>query len=93
MKTIIALIPALPLLSFLILVLFGGKLSRRVAGWIGAGSIGIAALLTGIAGIDLMNTLPDVKSYSVVLWQWMHAGNLSANIASVSIHYHWCFVL
>jgi len=95
MKTIIALIPALPLLSFLILVLFGGKLSRKVAGWIGAGSIGIAALLTVIVGIDLIQALPGVKSYSVVLWQWMHAGNLSANIAFSldALSLVFCFVI
>ncbi|MDD4969194.1 MAG: NADH-quinone oxidoreductase subunit L [Paludibacter sp.] len=95
MKTIIALIPALPLLSFLILVLFGGKLSRKVAGWIGAGSVGIAALLTVIIGIDLINALPGVKSYSVVVWQWMHAGNLSANIAFSldALSLVFCFVI
>ena len=95
MKTIIALIPTLPLLSFLILVLFGERLSRRVAGWIGAGSVGVAALLTGIAGIDLLNSLPGVKSYSVVVWQWMQAGNLQANIAFSldSLSLVFCFVI
>ena len=81
MTSLIAIIPALPLLSFLILVLFGGKLSRKVAGWIGAGSIGIAALLTILVGISFINSLPETKSYSVVIWQWLHAGNLTANIA------------
>jgi NADH-quinone oxidoreductase subunit L len=95
MTTIIALIPALPLLSFLILVLFGGKLPRRVAGWIGAGSIGIAALLTMVSGIDLIHALPGVKSYTVVLWQWMQAGNLSANIAFSldALSLIFCFVI
>jgi len=95
MKTIIALIPALPLFSFLILVLFGGKISRRGAGLIGAGSIGIAALLTVVVGIDLITALPGVKSYSVVLWQWMQAGNLSANIAFSldSLSLVFCFVI
>jgi NADH-quinone oxidoreductase subunit L len=81
MTNLIALIPALPLLSFLILVLFGGKLSRKVAGWIGAGSIGVAALLTIVIGINFINSLPETKSYSVVIWQWLHTGNLTANIA------------
>jgi len=95
MKTFLALIPALPLLSFLILVIFGNKLSRKVAGWIGACSVGIAALLTIIIGIGLLNSLPEVKTYSVVLWQWMHAGNLSANIAFSldSLSLVFCFVI
>jgi len=81
LTTIIALIPALPLLSFLILVFFGGQLSRKIAGWIGAGSVGVSALLTIFVGISFINSLPETKSYSVVIWQWLHAGNLTANIA------------
>jgi len=81
MNTIIAIIPALPIISFLILVLFGGKLYWRISGWIGTCSIGIAALLTFITGIILLNSFPGVKSYHVVVWQWMHAGNLNADIA------------
>jgi len=81
MTNLIALIPALPLLSFLILVLFGGQLSRKIAGWIGAGSVGVSALLTIFVGISFINSLPETKSYSVVIWQWLHAGNLTANIA------------
>lgn len=81
MTNLIAIIPALPLLSFLILVLLGRKLSRKVDGWIGAGSVGVAALLTILIGISFINSLPETKSYSVVIWQWLHAGNLTANIA------------
>ena len=95
MTSLIALIPALPLFSFLILVLFGAKLSRKVVGWIGAGSVGIAASLTVIIGMDLLKVLPEVKSYSVVVWQWMNAGNLSANIAFSldSLSLVFCFVI
>jgi NADH-quinone oxidoreductase subunit L len=81
MTNLIAIIPVLPLLSFLILVLFGGKLSRKVAGWLGAGSVGAAVLLTIVVGINFINSLPKTKSYSVIIWQWLHAGNLTANIA------------
>ena len=95
MKSIIALIPALPLLSFLILVLFGGKLSRKVTGWIGAGSIGMASLLTMVVGINFINALPGLKSYTVIVWQWMHAGNLNADISFSldSLSLIFCFVI
>ena len=95
METLIALIPGLPLFSFLILVLFGGKLSRRVAGWIGAGSIGIVAVLTLVVGIHLISALPGLKSYSVIVWHWMHAGNLNADIAFSldSLSLVFCFVI
>jgi NADH-quinone oxidoreductase subunit L len=91
----IALIPALPLLSFLILVLFGSRLSPKNAGWLGATSVGISALLTVIAGINFVHPLPEVKSYSVVIWQWLHAANLSANVAFSldSLSLVFCFVI
>ena len=81
MNTILALIPALPLLSFLVLMLFGGKMSRKVVGWLGAGSIGVIALLTFYVGVNFIHALPDIKSYSVVVWQWLHTGTLTANIS------------
>jgi NADH-quinone oxidoreductase subunit L len=95
MNTVIALIPAIPFLSFLILALFGYKLSRRTAGFIGAGSIGISAILTFIAGIRLINSLPEVKSYTTTVWQWMNAGNLQVNISFSldSLSLVFCFVI
>lgn len=95
MSSIIALIPAIPFLSFLILALFGHKLSRKVAGIIGAGSIGVIAVLTIIIAIGFFNTLPQVKSYSVNVWEWINAGNLKVNISfsldALSIVF--CFVI
>lgn len=95
MKTLIAIIPAIPLLSFLILALFGKKLTRKAAGFIGAGSIGIVALLTLIAAIAFLKSLPEVKSYSVVVWNWINAGNLKANISFSfdALSLVFCFVI
>lgn len=81
MTTLIALIPAIPLLSFLILGLFGKQLTRKAAGFIGAGSIGIVALLTFIVAQAFLESLPEVKSYSVIVWEWISAGYLKANIS------------
>jgi NADH-quinone oxidoreductase subunit L len=95
MSTIIALIPAIPFLSFLILALYGHKLSRKVAGIIGAGSIGIISFLTFIIGIGFINSLPDVKSYSVKVWEWINAGNLKVDISFSldSLSLVFCFVI
>jgi NADH-quinone oxidoreductase subunit L len=95
MSTIIALIPTLPLLSFLILALAGNRLSRRIAGIIGAGSIGIIAVLTLIMAIRFLSTLPEVKSYSVKVWEWIYAGNLKADISFSldSLSLVFCFVI
>ena len=66
MTIFIALIPAIPLLSFLVLALFGNKMSRKTTGFIGAGSIGIVAVLTLIVAIEFFKSLPEVKSYSLL---------------------------
>ena len=95
MTAIIALIPAIPFLSFLILALFGHKLSRKIAGIFGAGSIGITAGLTLIVAIGFFKSLPEVKSYSVNVWEWINAGNLKVDVAfnldALSVVF--CFVI
>jgi len=95
MSTIIALIPAIPFLSFLILALLGNKMSRKVAGIIGAGSIGIIAILTFIIAVIFFKTLPEVKSYSVNIWEWINAGNLKVNISFSldALSLVFCFVI
>jgi NADH-quinone oxidoreductase subunit L len=95
MSTIIALIPAIPFLSFLILALFGNRLGRKTAGIIGAGSIGIIAILTFIIAIVFIGSLPEIKSYSVVVWEWINAGNLKVDISFSldALSLVFCFVI
>jgi NADH-quinone oxidoreductase subunit L len=95
MSTLIALIPAIPFLSFLILALFGHKLSRKIAGIIGAGSVGIVAIFTFIIAIWFFRSLPEVKSYSVNVWEWIKAGNLKVDISFSldSLSLVFCFVI
>ncbi len=81
MTTIIALIPAIPFLSFLILALFGPRMSRRITGIIGTGSVGISALLVLICATEFIHSLPAIKSYSVNVWEWINAGNLKVDIS------------
>lgn len=95
MSTIITLIPAIPFLSFLILALFGNRLGRKTAGIIGAGSIGIIAILTFIIAIVFIRSLPEIKSYSVVVWEWINAGNLKVDISFSldALSLVFCFVI
>ena len=95
MTLLIALIPALPILSFLILSLFGGKLSRKTAGIIGAGSVGIVAFITLFVGILFIKSLPDINSQSVTVWEWINAGNLKADISFSldALSLVFCFVI
>jgi NADH-quinone oxidoreductase subunit L len=95
MTTLIALIPAIPLISFLILALFGKMLSRKAAGIIGAGSVGISALLTLVIAVKFITALPAAKSYTVVVWEWINAGNMKANISFSldALSLVFCFVI
>ena len=95
MSTYIALIPAIPLLGFLVLALFGQKLTGKTIGIIGAGTVGIVALLTLIAGTEFLRSLPQVKSWSVVVWHWINAGNLKADISFSldALSLVFCFVI
>ena len=48
------LIPALPLAGFLILFVTEGRLPNRAVAFIGAGSVGLSALVALFAGLDFL---------------------------------------
>ncbi|MYG12839.1 MAG: NADH-quinone oxidoreductase subunit L, partial [Gammaproteobacteria bacterium] len=66
------LIPALPLVGFLILFITEGRLPNRAVAFIGAGSVGLSALVALFAGLDFMEQggVPQAEH----LWTWMAAG-------------------
>src|SRR5687767_3988078 len=69
MSELLWLIPALPLTGALILILTGGNLSRAVAAIVGAGSVGLAAILTIVIGLNFISS--GEQSFHQVLWTWM----------------------
>ena len=81
MAILLALIPIMPLLGFLVLALFGGAIPRRWNAIVGAGSVGVSALLTLITGLMFLLTLPRGAAVSVTLWEWINTGGLTASIA------------
>ncbi|MCB1650327.1 MAG: NADH-quinone oxidoreductase subunit L, partial [Pseudomonadales bacterium] len=69
------MLPVFPLAGFLLLVLSRGRMSRGIAGVIGAGSVGLSFLLAlGIAIATLNN---GGQAYTTVLWQWMQVGDFA----------------
>ena len=48
------LIPALPLVGFLILFVTEGRMPNRTVAFIGAGSVGLSALAALFAGLDFL---------------------------------------
>jgi NADH-quinone oxidoreductase subunit L len=95
MTVIISLIPALPLLSFLIIALFGRLLPKKVVALLGVGSVSLSAIMTIISGIDLLSSPPAVGSYTATLYTWMSSGSFTASIAFMldPLSLVFCFVI
>lgn len=79
MSELLWLIPALPLTGALILILTKGNLPRAVAGAIGAGSVGLAAIVTIIIALNFMSS--GQESFHQVLWTWMDVDGFSPRFA------------
>ncbi|HTX89180.1 MAG TPA: NADH-quinone oxidoreductase subunit L [Bacteroidales bacterium] len=77
MKILLALIPILPFAGFLVLALFGGRLSRKAVALVGTGSVGIPALLTLLLGINFLLSPPASGATVVKLWEWMNTAGLA----------------
>jgi NADH-quinone oxidoreductase subunit L len=79
MKELLWLIPTLPFAGALLLIIFGSRLRRSLVPFIGAGSVGLAAMITLGAGIDFLSS--GVNAYDQVLWNWIHVGSFQPNVA------------
>jgi NADH-quinone oxidoreductase subunit L len=81
MQHYLYLIPALPLLGFLVLSLAGRHLSRNLIALIGAGSICMSAMMAIIVSAGFLQSIPEGGAYRQVLWHWFHTGRLSADVS------------
>ena len=72
------LIPLLPFLSSVLLILTAGKMPRRIVAFMGAGSVGLAALIVLSVGMGYMQS---ATPYTLHLWTWMQIGNFSPGFA------------
>jgi NADH-quinone oxidoreductase subunit L len=77
-SALIALVPALPLASAAALMIAGEHLSRRAAGTLGVGSVGLAALLVALGASAW---LAGDGAREVVLWTWLAVGDFAPRIA------------
>src|SRR5690349_9372326 len=80
MNQLLPYIPAFPLLGFLILSLFGRKMSKTSIAVVGAGTVCLSAIITIILGISFLQTPPTGGTYDQLLWSWFSIGNLSVDI-------------
>jgi NADH-quinone oxidoreductase subunit L len=77
------LVPALPMLGAVLLGLFGAALPARVNGAIGAGSVGLAAVLALCIGAGWLAHPPPRQIFIQPLWTWMVLPGFSSSVALV----------
>lgn len=80
MLNLLWLVPTLPLISFIVLAVFGKRLGK-LGGFIGTASLGITALLTIIIGIGYLSSPPDGNFYEQTLWTWFSIKDFAPEIA------------
>ena len=75
------LIPAFPIASFLVLAIFGKRLPRKIVPVLGAGSIGLSAVVTILIAINFLTSPPPGNHFTQVLWTWIDVGGFRPEIA------------
>ncbi len=71
MLNVLYLIPALPFAGFVVLALTGRRLTKKTAALVGAGSVGMSALLAVLMVIDFIGNPPETNAITQTLWTWM----------------------
>ena len=72
------LVPALPLAGFLVLFVTQGKLPDRVVAFVGAGSVGLAALVA--LGVVWQFVQSGEASFALPLWTWIAVGDFTPSV-------------
>ena len=72
---------ALPFASATVLALFGSRFSRSIVAFLGAGSIGLAAIVSMLIGFSFLSSPPQGNAYTQHLWTWMSSGGFRPEIA------------
>lgn len=81
MLQLLWLIPALPFLGFVLLALFGKYLGKKGSAIIGAGTVGLSAILVLSTAYQFLHG-HDVKAVmEQTLWTWFNVENLAPAIA------------
>ena len=80
MLELLWLIPALPAAGFVLLVLLGRRLGRAGAAWIGAGSVGLSAVVALLVCGSFIASPPAGDAYHQVLWTWMDVAGFAPHI-------------
>jgi len=75
------LIPALPLLGFLVLAVLGRSMHWAVVAAVGTGSVGLSMLAAVAAVWGFWVSPPAGGSVTLTLWDWVRAGSFSPSVS------------
>jgi NADH-quinone oxidoreductase subunit L len=78
---LIWLIPALPLLGFLILVVFGRRVGDPRAGYLASAFLAGSFVVTVAAFLDLLGTDAEERTHVSTLFEWLPVGSLQVDMA------------
>lgn len=81
MTSLLWLVPALPLLGFIVLFVSAGRLPKAAVTVTGVGSVALSAVLALSIAWDFLGSPPEGAAYRQVLWQWMNVGKFSPQVA------------
>jgi NADH-quinone oxidoreductase subunit L len=77
MLRLLWLVPALPLVGFVILAVTAGQLRRKPVSAIAVGSVSLSAFIAILITIVYIVAAPAGTAYSQTLWPWIHVGNFA----------------
>jgi NADH-quinone oxidoreductase subunit L len=78
------LIPALPLLGFVTMVVFGRRLGDPRAGYVASALLAGSFVVSVVAFFDLLGTDAEHRSHVVTLFEWLPVGDLQIDVAFLS---------
>ena len=81
MLNLVWLIPALPLLGFALILLFGRRLGEPVAGWLATLMTGAAFAITVAVFFDLISKPAEERERVRTLFTWIAAGRFHVDLA------------
>jgi NADH-quinone oxidoreductase subunit L len=81
MAELLWLLPALPLLGAAVLGLLAKRVPRGLVSVIGAGSVGLAAVVAGVLTRRFLASPPPGGAVTQTLWTWVSSGGFEARVA------------
>jgi NADH-quinone oxidoreductase subunit L len=75
------LVPAIPFFGAALLLLFGSRLPRAAAGFVGCASIAASAVIAGLIAAQFLSSPPPGNAYEQTLWTWIGVDGFRPQIA------------